>query len=247
MSQGMRPDGPDNHPLMAELYDLETSAWSDADDFFLSVINRQPASRVVDVGCGLGRLTVGVASEGHQAVGIEPNAAFVARAQTKEGASRVTWIHGTSADLGDGEFDCAVMAGHVAQAFVDDDEWAGVLADLKRTLVPGGTLAFDSVDPVAKGWERWDGGWSGKFASGGRFASMAHVIAVVGEIVTFEVGTVLPGGELRHGVSDYRFRSEQLLRESVERAGFQIEAVFGGWHEQPVGRGDGEIILVATA
>lgn len=247
MSQGMRPDGPDNHPLMAELYDLESSAWDDADDFFLSIANRRPGSRVVDVGCGLGRLTIGMAAVGHVVTGIEPNAAFLGRARTKDGAVRVTWIGGTSSDLPSGAFDCAVMTGHVAQAFVDDDEWADALVDLKRVLAPGGTLAFDSVDPAARGWERWDGGWSDKFANGGRFASMAHVTAIDGEIVTFEVGTVLPGGELRHGVSDYRFRSEQRLRESVERAGFVIEAVFGGWHEEPVGQGVGEIVVVATA
>ncbi len=246
VSQGMRPDGPDNHPLMAELYDLESSTWDAADDFFLSIANRRPASRVVDVGCGLGRLSIGMAAAGHDVTGIEPNAAFLARAETKEGAERVMWMHGTSSDLPTGAFDCAVMTGHVAQAFVDDDEWADALADLKRSLVPGGTVAFDSIDPVARGWERWDGGWSDKFPSGGRFASMAHVTAVNGEIVTFEVGTVLPGGELRHGVSDYRFRSEQRLRASVERAGFRIEAMFGGWHEDPVGQGNGEIVVVAT-
>ena len=202
---------------------------------------------MVDVGCGLGRLTIPLAAAGHVVTGIEPNAAFLARAQTKDGAGRVTWIHGTISDLPTGAFDSAVMTGHVVQAFVDDDEWADALADLKRSLVPGGTLAFDSIDPKSGAWERWDGGWSGKFANGGRFASMAHVTTVDGEVVTFKVGTVLPGGELRHGLSDYRFRSEQRLRASVEQAGFSIDAMFGGWHQEPVGQGVGEIVVVATA
>src|SRR5687767_3310871 len=95
----MKPDGPDNHPLMAELYDLESSEWSEADDFFLAVANRRPNSRVVDVGCGTGRLTIGIAAADHDVTGVEPNAAFLARARTKPGADRVTWIHGTARDL----------------------------------------------------------------------------------------------------------------------------------------------------
>ena len=247
MSQGMQPDGPDDHPLMAELYELESPPWTEADEFFLSVADRRPSSRVADVGFGVGWLAIGLAAAGHEVTGVEPNAAFLDRARTKDGADRVTWVRGTAGDLAEGAFDVAMMTGHVAQAFVDDDEWADVLTDLERALVPGGTLAFDSVDPAAKGWERWDGGWSGTFADGRRFASMAQVKAVVDDVVTFEVGTVLPGGELRYGVSDYRFRSEHLLRESVARAGFHIEATFGGWRREPVGQGDGEIVVVARA
>lgn len=243
----MKPDGPDDHPLMAEIYELEEGGWSAADDFFLSVVNRRPGSRVADVGCGTGRLTLGLAAAAHDVTGVEPNVSFLRRAQAKPGADRVTWVHGTASDLGEETYDAVVMTGHVAQAFVDDTEWVAVLADLRRSLVPGGLLTFDSVDPASRGWERWDGGWSGKFDDGRRFATMAWVTAVNGEVVTFEVGTVLPGGELRHGLSEYRFRSEQLLRDSLQRVGFGIEAVYGGWRGEAVGQGDGEIVLVATA
>jgi len=56
----MRPDGPDNHPLMAVLYDLE-NPWGEADDFFLAVVERRSTSRVVDLGCGTGTVTTAFA------------------------------------------------------------------------------------------------------------------------------------------------------------------------------------------
>jgi hypothetical protein len=139
------------------------------------------------------------------------------------------------------------MSGHVAQAFTTDDEWTGLLADIKRALVAGGTLAFDSLDPETKAWERWAGRIEGELPGGGKFASRASVTVVDGEIVTFEVDTVLPDGERRSGVSDYRFRPAPLLRQSVEDVGFAIEAMWGGWHEEPVGAGRGEVVVVATA
>ena len=250
MSEGMRPDGPDNHPRMAELYDLEQEQGgpSDSDAFFLAVANRRPRSRIVDLGCGTGTCTIALAADGHAVTGVEPNAAFLARARTKPGAERVTWIEGTSSALPVDAFDLALMTGHVAQAFVDDDEWQQVLVDLRRSLVDGGTLAFDSRDPAAKGWEAWAGGWSGTFESdGGAFVTSSSIVAIAGDRVTFEVDTTLPDGERRHGVSDYRFRSLDELRRTVEAAGFVVDEIVGGWAGQPVGEGDGELIVLATA
>jgi hypothetical protein len=43
-----------------------------------------------------------------------------------------------------------------------------------------------------------------------------------------------------------RFRSEGELRRSLTGAGFTVDAVLGGWHRQPVGAGDGELLVVAT-
>jgi hypothetical protein len=49
-------------------------------------------------------------------------------------------------------------------------------------------------------------------------------------------------------VSSLSFRSEQLVRATLEDAGFRIDHVFGGWRREPVGSGAaGEIIVVARA
>ncbi len=86
--------------------------------------------------------------------GIDPAVASLDRARQRPGGERVRWVQGTSADVCDASFEVAVMTAHVAQFFVTDDEWAATLTDLKRSLVPGGRLVFDSRDPVARAWER---------------------------------------------------------------------------------------------
>ena len=216
-----------DHPAVAAAYDAENT-WGGDDDFFLALAGETPGARVLDLGCGTGRMTVALASAGHVVTGIEPAAAMLAVARTKEGAENVTWIEGTAAAAPSEAFDLALMTSHVAQVFVEDDAWAETLRHLARALSPGGRLAFDSRDPAARAWESWTGVTSAGEGS-----------------VSFTSINELPGGETLAVDSTLRFRTEAELRESLEAAGFAIEAVYGGWSREPVGSGDGELIVIA--
>ena len=216
-----------DHPAVAAAYDAE-NAWGRDDDFFLALAGETPGARVLDLGCGTGRLTVALASAGHSVTGLEPAAAMLAVARTKEGAEKVTWIEGTASAAPSEAFDLALMTSHVAQVFVEDAAWAETLRDLARALVPGSRLAFDSRDAAARAWESWTG-----------------VTSVGNGSVSFTSINELPGGEALAVDSTLRFRTEAELRESLEAAGFAIEAVYGGWNREPVGAGDGELIVIA--
>jgi ubiquinone/menaquinone biosynthesis C-methylase UbiE len=216
-----------DHPAVAAAYDAENT-WGRDDDFFLALAGETPGARVLDLGCGTGRLTVGLASAGHVVTGIDPAAAMLAVARTKQEAETVTWIEGTARSAPSATFDLALMTSHVAQVFVEDDAWAETLQYLARALVPGGRLAFDSRDPAARAWESWAG-----------------VTSIGGGRVSFTSINELPDGRALAVDSTLRFRTEAELRESLEAAGFAIEAVYGGLNREPVGAGAGELIVVA--
>jgi SAM-dependent methyltransferase len=234
-------------PRLVPVYDAE-NRWGRDDDFFLSVVGRQGPARVLDLGCGTGRLTVALAAAGHTLTGVDPAAASIRRARTKPGADRVRWLEGTSALLPDAAFDAAVMTSHVAQVFVADEEWAAVLADLRRALVPGGVLAFDSRDPAARRWDRWnprDSRHRVVLPDGSAVELWTELTDLRDGLVGFRHHYVLPGGDELCSDSTLRFRTERELRASLAAAGFEVQALSGGWGGEAVGAGDGEFVVVA--
>ena len=236
-----------NDPRLVEVYDAEY-LWSQDDEFFLAVVDERPASQVVDLGCGTGRLAIGMARAGHHVTGVDPAAASLERAKTKPGSEGVTWIQGGSSALTSSAFHTAVMTSHVAQFIIDDSDWARALSDLHRALVPGGRLVFDSRDPQDEAWRSWNQTASRRtieLDGGEVVTTWSDAISAVNGLVDAVRHYRFPDGIELLSEMTLRFRSEPELRASLEHAGFQIEHVFGGWRREPVGDGDGELLFIA--
>ncbi|MBO4204660.1 class I SAM-dependent methyltransferase [Micromonospora echinofusca] len=265
-----------NDPRLARVYDVECP-WGPDDDYFLaavaeseneaSAVDGLPGACVLDLGCGTGRLTLAISAAGHRVAGVDPARASLDLARTKPGAERVRWIEGASVLLPSCCFDVAVLTSHVAQCLVNDEEWAAVLGDLRRALVPGGRLVFDSRDPAARCWERWNPRDSRRrlaLSDGGVVTTWTAVDDVRDGTVTFtrhfrfadettgettdeasDEGAGDSAGETLRSVSTLRFRTEEELRESLRLAGFSVARIDGGWGGEPLGGGDGEFLVHA--
>lgn len=242
-----------NDPRLVAVYDAECP-WGADDDFFVSVVGRTPGARVLDLGCGTGRLALALAAAGHEVTGVDPAPASLASAMAKAaavktGAAQVRWVLGTSSVVPSQSFDIAVLTSHVAQFLVDDGAWRQTLGDLHRALVPGGRLVFDSRDPDDRAWERWDPVASEvtvELPDGRRVRVWTDATAAPGGVVTFTRHYVFPHGEVLRSTSTLRFRSQDAIRSSLTAAGFTVDAVLGGWAGQPVGAGDGELLVLAS-
>lgn len=236
---------PEQH---ADLYDAGNT-WTVAEDFFLSFIDEQPGSRVLDLGCGTGRLAIALARAGHRVTGLDPHAGSLAAARAKPGAHAVHWIDGTSAQLPpDATFDAVLMSSHVAQAIDDDGEWQRTLADVRGALRPGGRLVFDSRDPQARAWERWTPGTTRSqhtLPDGTGVQLWIDAQERERGLVAITEHRLLADGNREFEDAVLAFRSEEQLRNDVASAGLCLDSVFGGWHREPVGCGAGELIVVA--
>jgi SAM-dependent methyltransferase len=129
-----------------------------ADDdyrFYAALAASAGVSSAVDLGCGTGTLARMLASGGAHVTGVDPDPDMLRAARSRDPESRVDWRPGYSDVIDPESADFAVMSGHVAQVFTEDEAWLATLADLHRALTPGGLLAFESRNPGAGKWEAW--------------------------------------------------------------------------------------------
>jgi SAM-dependent methyltransferase len=240
-------------PRLVAVYEQE-SPWSDEDEYFCAAIAEYvptapmgTARRVLDVGCGTGRFATGLANRGYVVTGIDPARASLEFARARIGGDAVTWIEGTTRDLPDVKFEAAVMTKHVSQFFVSDEEWAAVLADVAQALVSGGVLTFDMRDARDREWDTWtaDAVDVVVLPDGNRVEEWTEVIAETANTVSFRTHYSFSDGTDLESTATLRFRDPDELAASLAAAGLVIERIDGGWQRQPVGHGDGELLVVA--
>jgi 2-polyprenyl-3-methyl-5-hydroxy-6-metoxy-1,4-benzoquinol methylase len=105
-----------------------------------------------------GTLALMLASGGASVTGVDPEPGMLRVARSKDPGERVSWRLGYSGILESESAEFAVMSGHVAQVFTEDDALLAALRDLRLALTPGGLLAFESRNPGARKWEAWTRG-----------------------------------------------------------------------------------------
>ena len=105
----------------------------------------EPSDAVVEIGCGLGRLTRAIAARARSVTGIDVSEEMLTRArQLNAGVENVAWVHGNGTDLAgidDASADACVS--HVVfQHIPDPNVTLGYVREIGRVLRPGGWAAF---------------------------------------------------------------------------------------------------------
>jgi SAM-dependent methyltransferase len=148
------PDAIFAHPRLAPIYDAFDGDRADL-AAYLAIAGELGAERVLDVGCGTGCLAVLLADSGHTVVGVDPAAASLEVARSKDPAGRITWIGGDAAELPALGADLAVMTGNVAQVFLTEQDWTRTLHGVRAALRPHGYLVFETRRPERRAWQEW--------------------------------------------------------------------------------------------
>src|SRR3954468_14973431 len=110
-----------------------------------------PGSTVVDIGCGVGRLTRPLARAARQVKAIDVSSEMLAEAQRLNGGlENVEWLHGDGESLqpiADASVDACIS--HVVFRHIPDPTITlGYISEMGRVLRPGGFAAFElSNDP----------------------------------------------------------------------------------------------------
>ncbi|MFB4160257.1 class I SAM-dependent methyltransferase [Geomicrobium sp. JSM 1781026] len=222
------------------VYD-QINQWGKHDEFFLQLLKKVQPKKVADVGCGTGRFTIHLAKAGHDVTAIDPNAEAIALAKEKEHAAEISWMIGDSATLPSKMFDAVIMTANVAQVFLTDKSWQQTLADVYRSLKPGGYFLFDTRNPSAKAWEVWEQDQTPDRAvdeaTGDQLEIWTAYDGFVDGVYTFyeTVKHVKTDEILVHEKMQLIFRTEEEITHSLEQAGFAQVQVYGDFDWKAAG------------
>lgn len=217
------------NPRLAACYDSGDPDRSDL-AAYAGIAAELGARSVLDIGCGTGTFCCVLACLGYSVTGIDPARASLDIARAKPYADRVTWVHGTAADLrASPAADLATMTGNVAQVFTSDAEWRATLDAAHAALRPGGHLVFETRDPEQRAWLSWNPERSltrVDIPGTGIVETWHEVTAVDGGLVTFQTTTVfMSDGAVLTSESTLRFRSRAAVITSLEAVGFTVADV----------------------
>ena len=215
--------------------------------FYLPLI--MSARSVLDVGCGPGSLLHLAREAGHtgRLCGLDPAEAMLNQARRR---SDVEWILGDLSTVSfDQAFDLSVMTGHAFQQLLTDDDIRQALAAIHDSLVDGGRFAFETRNPLVRGWERWLTQYRGETTDPTGVpvtATCAVEGPVEGNLVRSIMTYTSPAWDTPLvSRNTLRFVDASTLSRFLDNAGLAIEEQFGDWDQQPFTTSSPELITIA--
>ncbi|HVZ01250.1 MAG TPA: class I SAM-dependent methyltransferase [Dongiaceae bacterium] len=239
-----------NQPELADLYDDE-NVWDASADFYLDLGRRLGIRTLLDLGCGTGTVTRGIAAAlGCRAVGVDPAAPMLAVARRKTTAEAVEWIEADARTVRLGRaFDLIIMTGHAFQAFVTEEDQAALLATMAAHLDSEGRFAFDTRNPAAREWLEWTPDLSRRVVDTEAYGGVEiwneqKMDEAAGILDVVEHYRILATGKRLRSDFRLRFSPQAELGRAIAAAGLAVESWFGDWDRTPFAGAMREIIAV---
>ncbi len=202
--------------------------------------------RALELGCGTGRVLLPVAKAGVPIVGIDRSTPMLRRASERLRRLRTpvqaSIVRGDIRDLPFGPrspFDLVMAPYGILQSLVRERDLQRTLDAVLRVLTPGGTFGIDLVPDVPR-WEEYQR----RISLRGRIGPEGQPITLIESVrqdrarrLTIFDQEFLHGRGARlqrHRFSlTFRTLSVRALRGRLERAGFVVDAVLGGYDGRP--------------
>jgi SAM-dependent methyltransferase len=109
------------------------------------LVEPRPGDRVLDLGCAAGAITDFLSQHGCRVVGVDVEPRAIEKARSVFPSREFVLADVRSLPFEAGSFDKAVAADLVEH--VDDETFRSMLRELRRVLVPGGTLTIYTPNP----------------------------------------------------------------------------------------------------
>jgi ubiquinone/menaquinone biosynthesis C-methylase UbiE len=235
----------------APFYDWENAQTLGRRDVpFWRQIAAQAKGRVLELGCGTGRISLPLVRAGISVVGVDRSAPMLIQAARRarllrrgRAGEKRPRLHLVRSDIrtlpfGDASFVMALAPYGILQSLLRDRDLAATLASVNRVVTRGGLFGIDLV-PDVPNWREY----TNQVRMKGRTKDGAHLTLVESvrhdrsrKLTIFEQSyRERRGRQTSEHRFDLTFRTlsfPQMTRR-LERAGFQIEAVLGDYRGGP--------------
>lgn len=145
----------DMRAAAARFYDLQPSPFDGQDIPFYMARLPGPAARVLELGCGTGRVLLPLAARGAQMHGVDLSEAMIAICREKLAAQQIPTTR-ASVEVGDicrldlgRRFDLILAPFRVMQNLETDAQVDGLFATVRRHLAPAGACILNAFRPLA--------------------------------------------------------------------------------------------------
>lgn len=244
----------------ARFYDLEYRSYTDDLDMYAALATRA-GSRVLELACGTCRIAIHLARAGFEVTGIDSSGPMLAIARDRLAAERAQ-VRGRvrllQADMrrfrATGDFDLAFYAINSFMHLMTAADQARSLRCVARHLVDGGLLVLDMFNPDLSVYD-----------SAGRMfyertmsdeAAQASVVKMVATAVdrksqvnrlTFYYDETGPDGVLKRNIAPItqHYLHHHQMESLLDRTGFDLQEVLGGFHMRPFSPNSAKMIFVA--
>lgn len=112
---------------------------------------RRAAGPVLELACGTGRLTIPIARDGHEIVGLDVSSAMLDAARCKAKQARIREATFVRTDMRSfalgGRFALVIVSCNSLAHLTTNDDLKACFSRIREHLRPGATVAFDIVNP----------------------------------------------------------------------------------------------------
>ena len=243
----------------ADFYDWENARTLGRRDVaFWRDFARRVGGRALELGCGTGRITLPLARAGVPIVGIDRSGPMLARARRRLQRARrnlpVSLVRGDIRLLpfGPAAVDLVIAPYGILQSLLSDRDFSQTLASAAAALPRGGRIGIDLVPDVPR-WREYTRRvtMSGRKSPGGPQVTLVESVRHDRRrrLTIFDHEYVEGWGRARR-VScftlTFRTLSVDAVRRRLERAGFRIDAMLGGYNGAPFDVSADAWIILAT-
>jgi ubiquinone/menaquinone biosynthesis C-methylase UbiE len=200
---------------------------------------------ILELGCGTGRVTKPLVESGAHVVGVDLSRPMlrVARRRLRRVSHRTRWslVEGNICALPfarRGQFDFVMAPYGILQSLLSDQALTDALSEARRVLKKGGTLGVDLVPDVPQ----WQAHPRRVSLRGRRGSSAITLFEAVRQdtrrrLTHFDQEFVERNGSRRRVYRfslTFRTLSFRTMTGRIERAGFRVDAVLGGYTGEPL-------------